>query len=728
MPSARLVLEFGEKGYSETKGKVSDLNQHVEKTSGFFKNAFSSALGFVGASIVMNGVSTAANFLRNQVSGVVNAFGEADQVGAQTNAVLNSTEGISGMTAEAVGNLADSLSRMSGIDDEVIQSGENMLLTFTNIGKDIFPQTTQAALDMSVALKEDMGSAAMQLGKALNDPVEGVSALQRVGVKLTETQRKQVESFMKVNDIASAQKIILNEINREFGKSAENYGNTLPGAISNLNTSFGNLQEKIGGAVAPTLIQLSHIASSLIDSLGNWLPGALSNVSGWFSRIVPFVKEVFSYFQMLWPEIQNVGAIFEKALQPTLTTVSAMFQKLGSFLYEYDFSGIFEGIDTAATLLGTAINTLAMFVLNNVIPAFIQFGSWAQSNVLPILAVLATVVVNDVLPALSKIGKSIIGDLVPALQNLWEKVSPVLIPALKLIGWVISTIVGPALVSLIRFISQVITWIANFIGWISHIGDGFSALGTTVHNIITGISSTISAGFAFIQGIIQGAIDTIVSAFKWLYSHNVYFQQLVDEIIAEFNRAKLFVERIVTVIRVTIQDTWNGIVNGAKSAWKSFTDQISNALGAVGTAMSAIGEAITKPITDLGSKLEAIGKKLMQKLIDGIKGMAGSVKDAAGNILSGIGGALGFHGLADGGTAPGGTIALAERGMELVTSPGLYNVPKGSHVYNNSETIDILSNSGSGSKGNTINVYPAQSSLTEDGLAEIQRRVAVLYG
>jgi hypothetical protein len=656
MPSARLVLEFAEKGYSETKGKVSSLNEHVDKTSGFFKNALSSALGFVGASVIMGGVSLAAGFLTSQVSGIVDAFGEAQQVGAQTNAVLNSTKGISGMTAESVGNLADSLSKMSGIDDEVVQSGENMLLTFTNIHKDTFPAATQAALDMSVALKEDMGSAAMQVGKALQSPVEGVTALQRVGVKLTEDQKKQVESFMKVNDIASAQKIILNELNTEFGGSAKAAGDTLPAAMGKLHTAFGNIQEKVGGAVAPLLLNLSTI---VLDKV--------------------------------LPAVDRFGTFLMANIVPALT-------KFGDFIQSY------------------------------VIPDLIKLSGWFNEHVVPILVTFWNVIQSDVLPQLESMNRKIMTDLVPALQNLWNKLAPALIPVLQLVGKIISTVVGPALVSFISGIASVINWIANFIGWISHIGDGFRMLGTTVHNIITGISSTISAGFSFIQGIIQGAIDTIVGNFKWLYSHNVYFQQLVDEIISEFNRAKLFVERIVTVIRVTLENTWNSIVNGARSAWKSFTDQIGNALGAIGTAMSAIGDAITKPITDLGSKLEAIGKKLMQKLIDGIKGMAGSVKDAAGDILGGIGGALGFHGLATGGTAPGGPVKLAERGMELVTAPGVYMPPKGSHVYTNSETIDILSNSGSGSKGNTINVYPAQSSLTEDGLAEIQRRVAVLYG
>jgi phage-related minor tail protein len=93
-------------------------------------------------------------------------------------------------------DLATAISNKTGIDDEAIQSGENLLLTFTNIrnetgkGNDVFNQATQTITDMSVALGQDMKSSAIQVGKALNDPIKGVTALQRVGVSFTAAQKR----------------------------------------------------------------------------------------------------------------------------------------------------------------------------------------------------------------------------------------------------------------------------------------------------------------------------------------------------------------------------------------------------------------------------------------------------------------------------------------------------------------------------------------------------------
>ena len=128
---------------------------------------------------------------------------------------------------------------MSGVDDEVIQSGENVLLTFKNIhnevgkGNDIFNQATKATLDFSVAMGKDLPSAAIMVGKALNDPIKGLTALGRAGVQFTKSQVAMIKKMVKAGDVAGAQKLILRELEDQFGGSAKAAGETLAGRISN---------------------------------------------------------------------------------------------------------------------------------------------------------------------------------------------------------------------------------------------------------------------------------------------------------------------------------------------------------------------------------------------------------------------------------------------------------------------------------------------------------------
>lgn len=169
------------------------------------------------------------------------AFGELQasaKVSAQTAAALKSTGSAAHVTAKQVAELAKEMLRKTGIDDEAIQSAENMLLTFRNVrnetgkGNDVFNQATKAALDMSVALGKDATQSSLMLGKALNDPAAGLGRLTRAGVQFTDAQKEQIKALQASGDTMGAQKIILAELTKEFGGSAEAAGKTLPGQLN----------------------------------------------------------------------------------------------------------------------------------------------------------------------------------------------------------------------------------------------------------------------------------------------------------------------------------------------------------------------------------------------------------------------------------------------------------------------------------------------------------------
>ena len=159
------------------------------------------------------------------------------------------------MTAKQVDALAASLSKVAGIDDEVIQAGENVLLTFTSVrnqvglGNDVFNQATSAALDMSAALGTDLQGSIIQLGKALNDPIQGMTALRRVGVSFTEQQKEQIKALQESGDLLGAQKIVLGEVQREFGGAAAANAT----ALDRLHVAVGNLEESLGTALLPAI-------------------------------------------------------------------------------------------------------------------------------------------------------------------------------------------------------------------------------------------------------------------------------------------------------------------------------------------------------------------------------------------------------------------------------------------------------------------------------------------
>jgi hypothetical protein len=192
----------------------------------------------------------------------VKAFQETRKVAAQTNAVIKSTGGIAGVTASQVADLATAISKKTGVDDEAVQSASNLLLTFKNVhnevgrGNDVFNRATQAAVDLSAAGFGSLDTTAKQLGKALNDPIKGITALNRAGVTFTQQQKDQIKWLVENNRQLDAQKIIMREVESQVSGSAAAQATNL----DKLKVAFGNVQEAIGGGLDPAV---QSVAGSL---------------------------------------------------------------------------------------------------------------------------------------------------------------------------------------------------------------------------------------------------------------------------------------------------------------------------------------------------------------------------------------------------------------------------------------------------------------------------------
>lgn len=257
------------------------------KTGGFGKS-FALLAGPIGAGIAAIGLGGAAlgkftDFLGSSVA----EARESEKVGKTTAQIIKATGGAAKVSAGQVGALAESLSEKAGVDDEVIQTGANLLLTFKNVrneagqGSAVFDRATAAAVDLSASGFGSVDSSAKMLGKALNDPLKGISALSRAGVTFTQQQKDQIKVLVESGDVLGAQKIILGEVESQVGGVAA--ASATMG--EKVKVSWDNLKEQVGTALLPAL-----------DKLGKWfletgLP-AIKRFGGWIAdRLWPALKE-----------------------------------------------------------------------------------------------------------------------------------------------------------------------------------------------------------------------------------------------------------------------------------------------------------------------------------------------------------------------------------------------------------------------------------------------------
>jgi len=233
---------------------------------------------------------------------------ESQKVGAITANVIKSTGGAANVTAKQVGNLATAISNKTGIDDEAVQSASNLLLTFTNVrneagkGNKVFDQATQAATDMAAAMGKPPKAAAIQLGKALNDPVKGLTALSKVGVSFDKGQQAQIKHMVAHGKTLGAQKIILGELRKEFG------GTAAASATSGekMATAFANFKEQIGTALLPYIDKLENLLTNkVIPAVSKFITG-FQNGTGPGGQLANVVHRVSDAFKAALPYIAAV--------------------------------------------------------------------------------------------------------------------------------------------------------------------------------------------------------------------------------------------------------------------------------------------------------------------------------------------------------------------------------------------------------------------------------------
>jgi hypothetical protein len=222
-------------------GKLEVVTGRASKGMGLFGHAAATALGLGLERAVSGGIRLLTAGFTAGVEGAV----KLEQAQAQTQAALKSTGGVSGQTADSIRALAEQYENLNSvIDDKVIQSAENVLLTFPKIGK-AFQPALEASLNLNTALgggAEGLQGTIIQVGKALQDPIRGLTSLRRVGVAFTEDQTRQIKALVKSNDLYGAQRIILDELATEFGGRFAAQGKTAAGSMAALRDSVEDLE------------------------------------------------------------------------------------------------------------------------------------------------------------------------------------------------------------------------------------------------------------------------------------------------------------------------------------------------------------------------------------------------------------------------------------------------------------------------------------------------------
>ena len=292
MTAVNFDLIGRDRGASSALDKVSKKADETGRKFGFLaarSHGMTAGMtaGFGKIAAAMGAVATISVF-----KGFIDEARESGRVSRITENVIKSTGGAAKVTAGHVGDLATKLSNVAGVDDEVIQTGANLLLTFKNVrnevgkGNQVFDRATAAAVDLSAAGFGSIDNASKMLGKALNDPLKGITALGRAGVTFTDQQKKQIKTLVESGKVLEAQKIILKEVESQVGGAAK----AAADPMARLGVVVGNVKETLGTAFLPVVEKVSTF-------LADHLPGAAQKAGEWIGKLGTGVSAMIDAFK-----------------------------------------------------------------------------------------------------------------------------------------------------------------------------------------------------------------------------------------------------------------------------------------------------------------------------------------------------------------------------------------------------------------------------------------------
>lgn len=266
---------------------------------------------FAGIAAAAGALLSARALFRTAVE--LNAIGEAARADDRALANVTKQMGLFGSQTDDVTkrliDYADVTSRMTGVDGDSIGVAQTKLMTFKELAKSAnvaggaFDRATMAAIDMASAGFGSAETNAVQLGKALNDPIKGITSLTRSGITFTAQEKAKIKTFIESNQLLKAQDMILKAIETQVGGTAEASA-----------TSSG----KIKASFAQIKDAFAEPLSMGIDSM----PGALESV---FPKIIAKAEEL--------------GKLIGTAIQDAVNGDLSRFIMIGSIIGEAIYGG-----------------------------------------------------------------------------------------------------------------------------------------------------------------------------------------------------------------------------------------------------------------------------------------------------------------------------------------------------------------------------------------------------
>lgn len=297
----------------------------------------------------------------------------AGEAAATSNARIEqiaSSMGLFGEETEMVTDrliaLSEETARMTGVDQNAIKATQAKLLTFGELAESAdevggqFDRATQAAIDLAAAGFGSAESNAVQLGKALNDPIKGITALAKSGVTFTEQEKEKIETLVESGQMLEAQNLILQALETQVGGTALATAND----TDKMKVGFSQVSEQLGLVLLPILNDILPVVLRLTKFVGDNADAFLivGGIIGGVAAAILAVNAAVTAYQAITKAVTIVQGVFNAvmAANPIFLIGVAIAAVIAAFvLLEKRFKVITKAVE-AAKIVFEAIGTALM--------------------------------------------------------------------------------------------------------------------------------------------------------------------------------------------------------------------------------------------------------------------------------------------------------------------------------------------------------------------------------
>jgi len=366
MTIVEYIIQFKEKGFNKGIAKADKQVKKLDKSVGKFNKSLS-----VGTIVA---ATAAALAIVRFVGSSLKAFDTQEKAVAQVRAGIIATGGAAKRTLAQLTTQASALQNKTIFgDEEILKNVTAQLLTFTNIAGKQFDRTQKAVLNLATRIDGDLKSSAIQLGKALNDPVANLSALSRSGIQFTKSQKAVIKKLVETNKLADAQTLILVELEKQYGGSAEAAAKAGTGGLKQLSNQLGDIQEVIGGALLPII----NVFAGVIKRMAEFIQNNIAPFKTLIQTIAVMIAIVVAIVAVVktWIVVQSIINLLLTA-NPIGILVIAVAALIAGIISLYKNSEIFRGIISGVF---DTLRVIWSFIKVLMVPIFGKLGETFRS-------------------------------------------------------------------------------------------------------------------------------------------------------------------------------------------------------------------------------------------------------------------------------------------------------------------------------------------------------------